>query len=169
MTMEAIGRVPVTDWLMGLVVLASGVAAIVTVWRYCDRLGGSSMVADEEPDEGGGRSDDKSPLALPPGPGNGVTVPDEIDEELWSIIDTERRRLSERAEPQRADRIAAKAAQRPTAATQSPGPAHAGQRHRRAREDRRPPTRTTFPTVDARGNAHPSPSKRRSWGSRTGR
>jgi hypothetical protein len=105
MSMDAVGRVPVVDWLMGLVVLACGIAAIAAVWRYADRLGGS--LADEGPEDRGGRDDYDAPLALPPGPANNVPVPDAIDEELWRLIDGERDRVPERVEGERPHRIAA--------------------------------------------------------------
>ena len=109
MSREAIERVPLADWLMGLVVLACGVAAIVAVWRYADRLSGLVPVADDEPDEGGGKGRWDPPLALPPGPALPVVLVDAIDEELWRMIDVERHRLSPPSAPEPARRIAAEA------------------------------------------------------------
>lgn len=105
MSMEGINRVPVSDWLMGLAVLICGVVAIVAVWRYSDRIGGSGLASEEGPDEGCGRGDTKVPLALPPGPSHGVPLPDQIDEELWSIIDAAERRLPD-VVPREPERIA---------------------------------------------------------------
>ena len=107
MSMDAVGRVPVADWLMGLTVLACGVASIIAVWRYAGQLGGAGTLADEDPDEGGGHGERAVPLALPPGPQNGVTPPDQIDVELWGIIETELSRERERLARPHRPRIAA--------------------------------------------------------------
>jgi methyl-accepting chemotaxis protein len=98
---------------MGLTVLACGVATIIAVWRYAGQLGAGTS-AGEDPDEGGGHGERDVPLALPPGPQNGVAPPDPIDEELWGIIDAERFRQRQRIRTQR-PRIAAQqsAASRP--------------------------------------------------------
>ena len=107
MSMDAVGRVPVADWLMGLVVLVCGVATIVAVWRYADQLGGSGTWADENPDEGGGHGERDAPLELPPGPQNGIVAPDDLDEELWGIIDAEISRQQDRVARPHRPRIAA--------------------------------------------------------------
>lgn len=170
MSIDAIERVPVTDWLVGLVVLACGITGIVAVWRYCEQLGGSGLAVDDGPEEGEGPGDWKPPLALPPGPGKRVIVPDPIDEELWNIIDGQDRRLPEGAKPQRVERIAARTAAPATDSAQPPSPLpHPGQRHPRAREDRRAGGPTTLPTVRAHENARTSHRKRRSWATRTDR
>ena len=122
MSIDAIERVPVTDWLVGLVVLACGITGIVAVWRYCEQLGGSGLAVDDGPEEGEGPGDWKPPLALPPGPGKRVIVPDPIDEELWNIIDGQDRRLPEGAKPQRVERIAARTAAPATDSAQPPSP-----------------------------------------------
>jgi methyl-accepting chemotaxis protein len=114
MTMEGVGRVPVVDWLMGLTVLACGIAAIVAVWRYADQLGGGFAGAEDEPDEGGGHGEREVPLALPPGPANGISPLDAIDEELWSIIEAEHTRRPAVVSDPRADRIAARVQHGPT-------------------------------------------------------
>ena len=108
MSMDAVGRVALVDWLMGLTVLACGVAAIVAVWRYTDQIGGDGASAVENPDEGGGHGDRDGPLALPPGPPHRATPPDPIDEELWGIIDAERFARRAQASPPPAERIAAR-------------------------------------------------------------
>lgn len=109
MSRAAVERVPIADWLMGLLVLACGVAAIVVAWRYADSLSGAKYVANDDPDEGGGNGRWDPPLALPPGPALRIVPPDAIDEELWALIEAERSRPAEpgTAEPLR--RIAAKA------------------------------------------------------------
>jgi hypothetical protein len=107
MSMDAVGRVPVVDWLLGLTVLACGVAAIIAVWRYAGSLGGGEAVEDASPDEGGGGAERETPLALPPGPPSVITPPDSIEEELWDIIDDELFRRPERVASPRPDRIAA--------------------------------------------------------------
>ncbi len=166
MSMEAIERVPVADWLLGLAVLACGIAAIVAVWRYCDQLGGVGWVAEEGPDEGGGRGDRTEPLALPPGPSDGVPVPDQIDEELWNIIDAAERRRPEVSTPE-PERIAARAVGTPTADLTLPGPGpHSGHRHRRLREDRRTVGPVVFPRTGQQQPDHAAPRKRRSWSTR---
>lgn len=170
MSMESIERVPVTDWLMGVTVLACGVIAIIAAWRCCDRLGGAATAADEGPDEGRGPGDWPTPLALSPGPSNGVVVPDEVEEELWRMIDDEHRRTSVVAEPERSERIAARA--RGAVAESSPqsdASPHRGQRHRRSRGDRRVGGPKAIPRLPGRGNAHESLPKRRSWVSRADR
>lgn len=171
MSMEAIGRVPVTDWLLGLVVLVCGVATIVAVWRYADQLGDSlGLAMDNGPDEGDGPGEPKTPLALPPGPSNGVIQPDQIDEELWSIIEAERRRPVERAEPERVERIAARASEPAGGPSRVGEPLpHSGQRHLRPRQDRLPSGPTVFPQAGVHATAHPARPKRRSWASRTSR
>ena len=145
MTMEAIGRVPLTDWLMGVGVLISGLVAIVAAWRYADQLGGGLGLALEDGDEGDGPGNRRAPLALPPGPPSG----DVIDEELWSIIDAELRRPTKRSAPPRVERIAA----------------HSGRRHGRIRKDRLPGGPTVFPRTRTGGHPHihATPPKRRSW------
>ena len=106
MSMDAIGRVPVVDWLMGVAVLACGVVSIIAVWRYAGQLGGTEALADEFPDEGGWHEGRDAPLALPPGPQNGMAPLDQLDEELWAIIDSELSR-QERADRPHRRRIAA--------------------------------------------------------------
>ena len=170
MSMEAIERVPVIDWLMGLVVLACGVVAVIAVWRCCDRLGGAGAAADEVPDEGHGRGDWPTPLALPPGPTNGVVLSDQIDEELWKIIDDEERRISEVAETGRTERIAARAPGAGGDGNQrSDAVPHRGQRHSRSREDRRAGGSRSFPLLPGHDKGRESHRKRRSWTSRAGR
>ena len=110
MSMEAVGRVPVIDWLMGLTVLACGVATIVSVWRYTARFAGGGASADTGPDDGRGHGERDAPLALPPGPQQGVTARDPIDEELWGIIDSELFRERRSSTTPRSVRIAAQAA-----------------------------------------------------------
>ncbi len=167
MSMEAIGRVPVTDWLMGLVVLVCGVVTIVAVWRYADRLSGVGVVMDEGSDEDDGPGNWKAPLALPPGPANDVVVPDHIDEELWRIIETEHRRP---VEPERVERIAARATGPVGGDGQAWSPLpHSGQRHQRRLEDRLPSGPTVFPRAGGRSTAHAVPPKRRSWPNRISR
>ena len=109
MSMDAVGRVPFVDWLMGLTVLACGVASIVAVWRYTAQFGAAGTSADADPDVGGGHGERDAPLALPPGPPHVVTAPDPIDDELWGIIDTELFRQRESSTSPRSDRIAAQA------------------------------------------------------------
>jgi hypothetical protein len=108
MSMDAVGRVPVADWLMGLTVLACGVASIIAVWRYAGQFGGAGTLPEEGPDEGGGQGERDAPLALPPGPQHGIMPPDTIDEELWGIIDAELSRGRERVAGPRRSRIAAR-------------------------------------------------------------
>jgi methyl-accepting chemotaxis protein len=108
MSMDAVGRVPILDWLMGLIVLACGVASILAVWRYTARFAGAGTSADAGDDDGG-LEERSVPLALPPGPPVVAAPPDPIDEELWGIIDFEVDRRSEIVERQRTDRIAAQA------------------------------------------------------------
>lgn len=109
MSLDAIRRVPISDWLMGLTVLMCGVVAVVAAWRYADRLAGAGATSDGGRDEGEGGTDLDPPAALPPGPSNRVVLPDRIDQELWSIIDAERRRLTEATEVDPPERIAARA------------------------------------------------------------
>jgi hypothetical protein len=106
MSAEAVGRVPVVDWLLGLTVLVCGIAAIVAVWRYSNQLT-NGLGASDEPDEGGGHGEGREPLALPPGPTNAQPLADSMDEELWHIIDAELDRLPEKVESPQPDRIAA--------------------------------------------------------------
>ena len=170
MSMEAIGRVPVIDWLMGVAVLVCGVVAVIAVWRCCDRLGGAGTAADEGPDEGHGRGHWPTPLALPPGPTNGIVLPDQIDEELWKIIDDEQRRTSEVAEPDPTERIAARARGAGGDGNQrSDAIRHVGQRHSRSREDRRAGGSRSFPRLPRHDDGRDSHHKRRSWTSRAGR
>jgi hypothetical protein len=170
MTMDAIERVPMTDWLMGLVVLGCGVAGIIAVWRYCDQLGGFGAALYEEPNEGDGPGDEKRPLALPSGPSNGRILPDQIDEELWNIIEVERRRISAGASPERVERIAARALEAVADAGDSPSALrHVSRRHLRARQDGQRSGSTNVPRVPEQARSHAYRSKRRAWATRTDR
>jgi hypothetical protein len=107
MSMDAVGRVPIVDWLMGLALLACGVAAIVAVCRYTAQFGAAGPAVDAGPDEGGGHGERDAPLALPPGPPIAATPTDPVDEELWAIIESELFRQSERATSPPTERVAA--------------------------------------------------------------
>lgn len=88
MSAEAIGRVPLSDWLMAVAVLACGVAAIAATWRYTRFL----TLVDDTGD--GGLTDKQSPLlALPPGPPNHAPALDDVDRALWELIEGEYARL----------------------------------------------------------------------------
>lgn len=137
MSIDAIGRVPVADWLMGLAVLACGVAAVIAVLRYCDQQRGDFRTAsDDGTDEDGGSKEGEAPLALPPGQSHRAIIPDEIDEELWRMIDAERPRRPAESMQGSVERIAARALEPGTDTPQSPAPLrHFGKRYRRQRAD----------------------------------
>jgi hypothetical protein len=97
MSAEAIARVPLTDWLMALAVLACGAVAIAAAWRCVGEMNTASSSED-----GGDWGQWETPLALPPGPAHRLTVPDEIDRELWALIEAEYERGARRAELQAA-------------------------------------------------------------------
>lgn len=87
MSGDAIGRVPLTDWLMAVAVLACGVVAIAATWR-CTRFMTVATVVDDT-GEGGLRDDREPQLALPPGPPNHVVSLDDVDRALWDLIEEE--------------------------------------------------------------------------------
>jgi hypothetical protein len=91
MSGEAIARVPLTDWLMAVAVLACGVVAIAATWR-CTRLLTLATTAEDTGD--GGLDEAREPqLALPPGPPNVVVPLDDIDRALWDLIEDEYARV----------------------------------------------------------------------------
>ncbi len=98
MSADAIGRVPFSDWMMALAVLACGVVAIAATWRYT-RF--PTLVYDTGD---GGLGDARSTqLALPPGPPNHAPAFDAMDRALWDLIEGEYARLPQRQRPPRED------------------------------------------------------------------
>lgn len=97
MSTEALGRVPLGDWLLAVAVLVCGIVAIAATWR-----GTRTIVLSADSGDGGLGDAYEPQLALPSGPSNVAPILDDVDRALWDLIESEYAGVT-RGEPRRDD------------------------------------------------------------------